>query len=74
MYSVQVSGVAGMEKQTHTDAYEMIFVIMAFLVYSSAVIQIQKNQYTPAAFPLFILLQFIFTKYIHTYLIDKYIM
>lgn len=47
---------------------------MTPLVYSPVVIQLWKkiNKYHQAS-SFFILLQFIFTKYIDTYLIDKYI-
>lgn len=52
----------------------MIFLIMTFVFYLSTVSQDQKKSIYTSCLRLFLLLQFVFTKYIHTYLIDKYIM
>lgn len=66
MYSLQVSAVA-----THIDEYEMIFFqnYFSILIIHYDSVQNQKSIYT-SSLPLFILFQFIFTKYIHTYLIS----
>ncbi len=63
------------EANTHIDENQIIFFILTFHVYSSTMIQVRKKKsmYTSSLSP-FTLRQFIFTKHIHTYLIDKYIM